>query len=386
MRGITSIRKLSLYVKYPFITSFNEYLKRNYVGYVPITYLLEHSRQDHVERAISRVRSALKNMKYVPTTSEEAELSAFYIGLVLASALGRWHLYKYVDAEAKRSYEYLLGDSEENVIKVANAFGIRLEFLGGPHDMCGERIVIGYDAITSKPVVHCLQFRVPVTTYLMGISKLTTEPKWKLVNQYVKMGYVYLSKKEVSRLLQEFIKYRLLNSVPDLSNVRLEGRISDVIRRLREELPAQTQDTDKSYESSLNVSSQVVEDAYPPCIKNIIDALRRNESLAHHQRFALAAYLINIGVDVEQVVDLFRHAPDFNEKMTRYQVEHLAGLRGSKKKYLMYSCDKMKSLGMCVAECGVKNPLTYYKRMLKNLNVRRQNLGKVSLNEGGQQE
>lgn len=386
MRGITSIRKLSLYVKYPFITSFNEYIKRTYVGYVPITYLLEHSKQDHIERAVSRVRSALKNLKYVPTTSEEVELSSFYIGLVLASALGRWYLYKYVDAEAKRSYEYLLGDSEENIIKVANVFGIQLEFLGGPHDMCGERIVIGYDAITSKPVVYCLQFRVPVTTYLTGISKLTTEPKWKLVNQYVKRGYVYLGKKEVSRLLQEFIKYRLLSSVPDLSNVKLEGKINDVISKLREELPIQTSDVDKSYEPSSKVPGQVVEDAYPPCIKNIIEALRRNESLAHHQRFALAVYLINIGVDVEQVVDFFRHAPDFNEKMTRYQVEHLAGLRGSKKKYSMYSCDKMKSLGMCVAECGVKNPLTYYKKMLKGLNVEGQNFEKVNPNEGNHQE
>ncbi len=366
---VNSIPKLPLYVKYPFITSFNEYLKRLYGGHVSITYLLEHGRQEYVERAVVRVRSALKNLKYIPTGSEDVELSAFYIGLALASALGGWCLRKYVDTEAKRSYEYLLGDSEEVIVRVANAFGIHLEFLGSPQDVCGERVVIGYDTTTSKPVVYCLQFRTPVTTYLTGISKLTTEPKWKLVNQYVKGGYIYLGKKEVSRLLQEFIKYRLLSSVSDLSNVKFEGKIGDIVDRLREEIPAQKVGVDKLYEPALKVvAGRVVEEAHPPCIKNIIEGIRRNENLTHHQRFALAVYLINIGVDVEQIVDLFRYAPDFNERMTKYQVEHLAGLRGSKRKYSMYNCDKMKSLGMCVAECNVKNPLIYYKRILEKLN------------------
>ncbi len=367
MGGTDSIRKLSPYIKYPFTVSLNEYLRRFYEGRVPITYLVEHVKQEYVERAIARVRSALKNSKYVPSDSEEMELSAFYIGLILASVLGRWCLYKYADAEAKRSYEYLLGDSEENIVKVANIFGIQLDFLGSHLDMCGERVVVGYDVRTSKPVVHCLQFRVPITTYLTGVSKLTTEPKWKLVNQYVKGGYVYLGKRDVSRLLQEFIKHKLVESVPDLSGVRLEGRIGDVVNMLKEELPVKAAVGEESHTPPSKVANQVVEEAHPPCVKNIIEKLMRNENLAHHQRFALAVYMINIGADMEEIIDLFRHAPDFNEKLTRYQIEHLAGLRGSKRKYLMYSCDKMKSLGMCVAECGVKNPLTFYKRSLRNL-------------------
>ncbi|MEM0453476.1 MAG: hypothetical protein QXO98_02315 [Sulfolobales archaeon] len=367
MRAVSSIRKLSPYIKYPFIIPLQEHLRRLYGSSIPITYLLEYGKHEDVERAVIRVRSALKNLKYEPSNSEETEVSSFYVGLVLSSILGRWCLYKYVDVESRRSYEYLLGDSEDNVIKVANSFGVNLEFLGGPRNVCGERIIIGYDISTSKPVVHCFQFRIPVTTYLAGISKLTTEPKWKLVNQYVKGGYVYLGKKEVSRLLQEFVKHRLLNSIPDLSDVRFEGKVADIINKLREEVPIQTPEVGDSRELSLKMATQIVYEAHPPCIKSMVSALQRNENLAHHQRFALATYFINIGMDVEEIVDLFRQAPDFNEKMTRYQVEHLAGLRGSKRKYSMYSCDKMKSLGICIAECGVKNPLSYYKRALRHL-------------------
>ncbi|MCS7107934.1 MAG: hypothetical protein NZ911_00830 [Sulfolobales archaeon] len=367
MRGVSSVRRLSPYIKYPFIVSLHDHLRRLYGSDIPLTYILEYGNQRDIERAVIRVRSALKNLRYEPTNSEDVELSSFYIGLTISSILGRWYLYKYVDVESRRSYEYLLGDSEDVIVKVAKSFGIDLEFLGSPRDVCGERVIIGYDNLTSKPKVHCFQFRMPITTYLTGISKLTTERKWKLVNQYIKEGYVYLSKKEVSRLLQEFIKHRLLNLIPDLSGIRLEGSINEAIIKLREEVPIQTSDSSESYKQSLKVGDQIVEAAHPPCIRSMILALQRNENLAHHQRFALATYFINIGADVEQVVDLFRHAPDFNEKMTRYQVEHLAGLKGSKRRYSMYSCDKMKSLGMCVAECGVKNPLTYYKRLLRDL-------------------
>ncbi len=106
---------------------------------------------------------------------------------------------------------------------------------------------------------------------------------------------------------------------------------------------------------------------FPPCIKHLIAELKQGKHLSHHERFAVATFLINIGTDVEYVLNLMRYSPDFNEKIARYQVEHLAGLRGARKKYLVYSCDKMKSLGICVAECGTKNPLQYYFRELRKL-------------------
>jgi DNA primase large subunit len=65
------------------------------------------------------------------------------------------------------------------------------------------------------------------------------------------------------------------------------------------------------------------------------------------------------------VLELFKHAPDYNERIARYQIEHLAGLKGGRKKYSVYSCEKMKTLGMCVADCGTKTPVQYYLKQVR---------------------
>lgn len=65
------------------------------------------------------------------------------------------------------------------------------------------------------------------------------------------------------------------------------------------------------------------------------------------------------------IVDLFRSSSDFNERMTRYQVEHIAGERGSGTKYIPPTCDTLRTHGLCLGmndTCkGVRHPLTYYR-------------------------
>ena len=101
-------------------------------------------------------------------------------------------------------------------------------------------------------------------------------------------------------------------------------------------------------------------DAVPPCIRNLIDAMVKTGNLDHYQRVALVLYLKWVGYDKEKVIEFFaKHAKDYKERITRYQVEYLYGLRGSRKNYKMYSCKKMKELGLCL-DCGWnKNPVTY---------------------------
>jgi hypothetical protein len=103
-------------------------------------------------------------------------------------------------------------------------------------------------------------------------------------------------------------------------------------------------------------------EAMPPCIRNIIQVLKTSGDPDHNQRLVLVWYLRWVGYSVDAVVDLFkRFVKDFNEKITRYQVEYAYGLRGSKKGagYLPPSCEWMKQHSMCL-ECGWnKNIATY---------------------------
>jgi DNA primase large subunit len=96
----------------------------------------------------------------------------------------------------------------------------------------------------------------------------------------------------------------------------------------------------------------------PPCIRNIIRVLKTSGDPDHYQRLALVWYLRWVGYDQEAVVSLFkRFAKDYNEKVTRYQVEY-----AFRKNYIMFSCSKMKEMGMCL-DCGWsqnrRNPVTF---------------------------
>ncbi|MEO2240594.1 MAG: hypothetical protein ABGY09_00830 [Euryarchaeota archaeon] len=103
---------------------------------------------------------------------------------------------------------------------------------------------------------------------------------------------------------------------------------------------------------------------FPPCMRRLLERAQEGENLPHEARFALAAFLVNVGWDEDRIVEVFSNLPDFDEERTRYQVRHIAGKEGSGTKYLPPNCDKMREWGLCENPdgCGVKNPLTYARR------------------------
>jgi len=362
-------RKIPIYAKYPFLVQPSEYIAQYFGTEIPVAKLIEVD--EFAGRALVRVEANLKNMRYSVTTKEVVEVLSFYIGLMLTASSSRWALKKYIDSEAKRAYLFLKNDDEKLVEFIARKIGLKAEYLGTEVNKCGLAVVVGRDTLSNKDYVECYQYRVTIPSYLVGTEKLSTDPKWKLVNRYVKGGFVYLSKRDVSRLIEEYLKRYLLKVTEDLPRVIggskdvLGSTFANLSRRVKE-IVKEVGGPSEALEASEEVARGVVlEELFPPCIKDLKNSLLAGEHLSHHQRFALATFLLNIGASVEYVLDLFRHAPDFNERIARYQIEHLAGLRGGRKKYSMYSCDKMKSLGICVSECGVKNPLHYYRLQVK---------------------
>jgi DNA primase large subunit len=81
-------------------------------------------------------------------------------------------------------------------------------------------------------------------------------------------------------------------------------------------------------------------------------------------RFALTSFLLNIGMNVEGIIGLFRVSPDFDEERTRYQVMHIQGATGTV--YKSPSCDTMVTYGNCVGKehlCErISHPLGYYRK------------------------
>lgn len=236
----------------------------------------------------------------------------------------------------------------------------------------------------------CYRYRIRFTDYINMAKTLLTEENWRIISHPILKGYVYIDRKDkVVRLVIEYFRNMLLTKLRSLQNncehikkLIDSASLSELIRNVfgvysnmhatvtinndsRNSLETLT----KSYFESVNSVEELYKASskfFPPCIKEILEILIKGENLSHHQRFALATFLINIGVPQDVIVDLFRRSPDFNEKITRYQIEHLAGLRGSRKRYLTYSCNTMKALGMCKWECNLKNPVQYPYKFLRN--------------------
>ena len=100
---------------------------------------------------------------------------------------------------------------------------------------------------------------------------------------------------------------------------------------------------------------------WAPCMV----ALRnRVADAGHFGLFSLAAYMANRGYGIDEIVEVFKPRSDFDQRIARYQVEHIAGLRGSRVKYKPPSCQSMKTHGLCIdngRRCphNIKNPLQY---------------------------
>jgi len=193
---------------------------------------------------------------------------------------------------------------------------------------------------------------VDFRNYLKGAVRIKSRD-WKLVNKDVVKGFVRLTRDEFLRLIEEFIKERLMEKVPI--------KIYVDIGIERSELPVNFE-------------------CFPECMKKILADLNDGKNVPHTGRFSIASFLINVGYDIERIVDVFRNAPDFDEEKTRYQVEHIAGMRGKCEKYAVPSCETMKSWGLCIWECDVDHPMKFYRGCMNERRDRCKRTSKHSSN------
>jgi DNA primase large subunit len=113
----------------------------------------------------------------------------------------------------------------------------------------------------------------------------------------------------------------------------------------------------------------VSQSAFPPCIAVLYDAATHGKHMGHVERFTFTSFLLTIGMPPEKVAETFKTSSDYNARLTRYQVEHIAGSKGSGTKYTPPSCSTLQTHGVCTSSdelCRrVHHPLNYYLRKQK---------------------
>lgn len=275
------------------------------------------------------------------------EIPSFPIAIIMVAATADSRIKRtYALAEAKRASSLLIEDNKETIKEIASNFKWKLR------------------QIQPQPNLTNYHFALDFMDYIRNAATIQAK-KWKLTNRLLSKGEVFLTRVEISRLLEEevrrYIERKLQMKVKSLPP-KIMNRISN-LKQLFYEKRGKT-----SWEE---IPSEVIIVAYPPCIKRLYETISSGHHLSHIGRFTLTTFLLNIGMTTENVIDLFRSLADFNERMTRYQVEHLAGLRGSRIKYIPPTCETLRTHGVCPGRdeiCReIRHPLAYYRRKLRTL-------------------
>ncbi len=335
--------------KYPFLPEAREYLSA--YGFT-LDQFSDPAYKPILERAVARVTRAIEGGEAAePWEIEDkvAELASFPLAVVLVASTGdRFLARRFALAEAVVAQRLLNSEDEGFVLDVA-------------------RRVFGMDVEREERTVGGIQYRfsMGLADYLRSASKFN-DPTWKLVNRVVDRGRVLVEARELVRLLRDRIEERVLRLVEEAGRERpnLPQPLLQEVERIKSMIPRREVE-----EASIKATARP--EAWPPCMKEIYGRLVGGESVSHFANFAIASFLLNTGVRPEEVVSIYSQRSDFNERIARYQVEHIAGMRGSRTRYTPPSCEKMRTNGLCIENgrlCGpVKNPLQYYRRKLREL-------------------
>ncbi len=301
-----------------------------------------------MERAEARIEEALLfNTVGEKSPKDDVEIPSFPMAIMMVAATADSRIKRtYALVEAKRASSLLKGEGKETIMKIANNFKWKLR------------------PVQPRPNLLNYDFALDFTDYIRNAAVIQ-DKKWKLINRLMSKGEVFLTDVEVCRLLEEEVR-RYIEQKLQVKVKSLPLSLTNRVNRLKQLFYEKRGKT--SWEE---VPSEVVLVAYPPCIKRLHETISSGRHISHTGRFTLTTFLINIGMTTENVVDLFRSLADFNERMTRYQVEHLAGLKGSRIKYIPPRCDTLRTHGVCPGMddlCKrVRHPLAYYRRKLRTL-------------------
>ena len=329
--------------KYPFLADAGQYLKDK--GFTLAQFGVDPDLKELISKAYERIQVAADGKIYKSDligdqVSKEAalprEVFSFLLAIVLLKLSGMHTLIKRFSlAEARRAEKYLEKDLANISDESKNQLAVR---------------VID-DLFSVKVQKQDDYFTIPVSDYLKHSINFH-EREWKLINRHVENGNVLLSPHETVRLIRKelgtYINSKIINAKTPTMIPGFEDSVNKLVL-LSKKFKTFTVTTGEN----------------PPCVKHALEILEKGENLPHSGRFMLATFLLSKGQTVQQIAPLFKNAPDYNERVTLYQLNHLAGTSGSGTQYSCPSCEKLKTQSLCFAtsECNnIISPLQFGKK------------------------
>jgi DNA primase large subunit len=346
----------SLFGEYPFLPGAEALVEElaPSVGDLFADPIYERSRmigRARIRTAIDDPTGATGVAELSHASPDERFLSFQYARLLLSASASRAPLRRWAVAEAKRGGNRLAKEPEAVLVEVARRLGFAFA-------------AEGEEAL------------VPLTDYLK-LATAIREGEFRLARQALRGGFVRVSRERGVRLLQEGIRIALTEPVALAAPARaaIEERERPFLEEVVSRLPAPV--------SRSGAVGPLRPERFPPCMRTMRRMLEGGENLSHSGRFALAAFLHRVGADFDAIVDAYRGAPDFEESVTRYQVEHITR-RDDGRGYEPPDCATLRTHGLCFRDGDAQardpaqrrpDPLCFEDRLRKPLQYYRIRVG-----------
>ena len=302
---------------------------------------LESISDEIIGRARAMILSSWQEKSYKPNIVSsrellEQEVLAFPVSKILVSlAKNDLLTRRFCAMNAKRVFASLEEEKNDVLFQLAQELGIEFTL--------PEKEV--FFAAVSMPVFLSASF---------------AQDFMKLANQKMSNGFVFLSRNEFCRLIAFSFEQKLALEFP-LDTARVPKKFQQASSDLKSSF-FEKQFTPLSGQNLGGIKPEF----FPPCLQKLYSDILGGRKLSHLERFSLATSMLSIGMSEKDVVNLYRSTPNFDEKITSYQVSRLAGKTG--KAIQAPSCKKMAEYGLrlptcpCVSNLSIKHPLSVYRR------------------------
>lgn len=346
---------MELFESYPFLPSMSNYFPE--IKGLDVKQFLNKVFGKYNEEIMDRLKiffdTLFSNKEYIDNYKFDKLNTYLYLFLriVIHYLNDKMLSNKIANLYSKICYRRMRYDSDANVFEVCNELNMDIKYKAVPIIYSQYTEVEKEDNTKEVKYIDLkTNFIVHFTTYLK-YSKLMRDEKKLLQFQTVKDGYVYVSKKGLVRLIQEKIKEKILKFRIDdkrkeveqeklkiLENQQFANFINSILEQWENYKPVYKN-------TSLDIEHEKVRDFVPPCVNDIWTRSIDGVNLTHTERLIITFFLSSLDLDLEDIKELFKTMPDYNEQKTEYQIKH-----AQKREYMPHNCRTIQTLGLCSAE------------------------------------
>ncbi|ABP96052.1 DNA primase large subunit [Metallosphaera sedula] len=295
------------YNKYPFMVSVDEVIKReNAVD----LYTLLTTDGKAIREAKNRIREIVTGKEVKRLKEYTSPQLVFFAELLILGVLNDKRTTERVLRKEKDLFMRDLEREEDaDLLTVFKWLGFNVKMSS-----------LKYHEVTrGKVQPKRLDYSLHFLEYLKAIKGSKEFP---LTQRILHKGYVYMDRSTLLKLLGFNLLKRLRETVKPIPMEEVPETLVDIIMMRGGKTP--------------------------PCIR----AIQEKRERSREEALALAVYMANTGSSVDSIALVLEKN---GEENPMEQVKRIF-----KEKMVIYSCQRMKELGMCVSDCGTRSPLQFY--------------------------